>query len=78
MAPPMFGSMDASNTDPHAAPPTAEEDWVATGPHVMIFNYGTTMSGYPDPGDDPDTSAPYVMWGGTPYEHLMIPVDVEQ
>ena len=23
---------------------------------------------------DPDTSQPYVMWAGTPYEHLMIPV----
>jgi hypothetical protein len=22
----------------------------------------------------PDTKAPYVMWAGTPYEHLMIPV----
>jgi hypothetical protein len=23
---------------------------------------------------DPDTSAPYVMWAGTPYQHLMAPV----
>jgi hypothetical protein len=23
---------------------------------------------------DPDTSNPYVMWAGTPYQHLMIPV----
>jgi hypothetical protein len=23
---------------------------------------------------DPDTSVPYVMWAGTPYQHLMAPV----
>jgi len=23
---------------------------------------------------DPDTSVPYVMWSGTDYQHLMIPV----
>ena len=23
---------------------------------------------------DPDTSVPYVMWAGTPYQHLMVPV----
>lgn len=72
------GGSDASNTDPYGAPPAADEGWVTTGPHVMVFNYGETMSGYPDPGDDPDTSVPYVMWGGTPYAHLMIPVDVER
>ena len=25
-------------------------------------------------GADPDTSVPYVMWAGTPYQHLMAPV----
>ena len=24
---------------------------------------------------DPDTSKPYVMWAGTPYRHLMVPVN---
>jgi hypothetical protein len=23
---------------------------------------------------DPDTTVPYVMWSGTPYQHLMAPV----
>jgi hypothetical protein len=23
---------------------------------------------------NPDTSAPYVMWAGTPYEHMMVPI----
>lgn len=71
-----FGYMLAggsdSNTDPYAAAPTADNNWVITGPHVMIFNYGDTMSGYPD-GAKADPTVPYVMYPGTPYAHLMIP-----
>ena len=45
----------------------------ATGRHVMIMNAGDMMSGYPEE-PTPDTTMPYVMWAGTPYAHLMIPV----
>jgi hypothetical protein len=31
------------------------------------------MQGYPRTAD-PDVTRPYVMWPGTPYEHLMLPV----
>jgi hypothetical protein len=31
------------------------------------------MAGYPKDAT-PDPSKPYVMWAGTPYEHLMIPI----
>lgn len=31
------------------------------------------LAGYPS-GPDPDTAKPYVMWAGTPYAHLMIPM----
>ena len=31
------------------------------------------MAGYPR-GVQPDTTQPYVMWPGTLYEHLMIPI----
>lgn len=68
------GGSDASNTDPHAAGPAEGAEWVDTGPHVMIFNVGDAMAGYPSQGDNPDTAQPYVMWADTPYEHLMIPV----
>ena len=30
------GGTDASNTDPYATAPTADNDWVKTGPHVMV------------------------------------------
>ena len=45
------------------------------GPHVMIFNAGTAMSGYANPGETPDATQPFVMWADTPYEHLMIPTE---
>jgi hypothetical protein len=40
----------------------------------MIMNAMDMMSGYPTDAN-PDTSKPYVMWHGTPYAHLMVPVN---
>jgi hypothetical protein len=67
------GGTDASNTDPYAKEPTADNDWVNTGPHLMVVGSKDILAGYPS-GAKPDTAAPYVMWAGTPYAHLMIPV----
>jgi hypothetical protein len=67
------GGTDASNTDPYATKPTAENDWIKTGPHIMVVGSKEVLAGYPS-GQKPDTSAPYVMWAGTPYAHLMVPV----
>ena len=67
------GGTDASNTDPYAKQPTADNDWVKTGPHVMIVGSKEVLAGYPS-GAKPDTTGPYVMWAGTPYAHLMVPV----
>lgn len=68
----LMGGTDASNTDPFATKPAAGQKWITTGPHVMVLNIGTHFDGYPTtPGD---ASAPYVMFPGTPYAHLMIPV----
>lgn len=69
----LAGGTDASNSDPYATGPTEGNDWVSTGPHVMVLNATEMMAGYPsDP--KPDTTQPYVMWAGTPYAHLMLPV----
>jgi predicted RecA/RadA family phage recombinase len=68
------GGSDASNTDPFATAPTEGNNWIKTGRHIMIMNATDLMAGYPtDP--KPDTSRPYVMWHGTPYAHLMVPVE---
>lgn len=69
----LAGGTDASNTDPYATAPTADNNWLKTGPHVMVMNAMDMMAGYPT-GAKPDTSKPYVMWAGTPYQHLMVPI----
>jgi hypothetical protein len=44
------------------------------GPRVMVVGPAVkNMRGYPRHAA-PDTSGPYVMWAGTPYEHLVIPM----
>ena len=68
----LVGGSDASNDDPYATAPAAGHAWVDTGPHVMILNATDMMDGYPKTAADP--KAPYVMWGNTPYAHLMVPV----
>ena len=68
----LMGGSDASQTDPFATAPKPGEKWVDTGPHVMIFNIGTSFAGYPTtPGN---LKMPWVMFPNTPYAHLMIPV----
>jgi hypothetical protein len=69
----LAGDTGTSNRDP--AMRTTHQHWVQTGPHVMIV--GPTvreMAGYSRAVDVPDPSQPYVMWPGTRYEHLMLPV----
>lgn len=70
----LAGGTDASNTDPYATEPASGGDWISTGAHVMVVNAMDLMAGYPEAAE-PDTSQPYVMWAGTPYAHLMIPVE---
>lgn len=68
------GGSDADNLDPYAEKPPAGRRWVETGPHVMVVGPAVKkMLGYPKDAQ-PDTSKPYVMFPGTPYEHLMLPV----
>lgn len=70
----LAGGSDASNTDPYAKGPETGNHWIATGAHVMIVGPAAKMmAGYPK-GAAPDASKPYVMWAGTAYEHLMIPI----
>ena len=62
----------ASNIDPFATERTDDNQWVIEGPHLMLL--------LPDAAaldaitTDPDAGGPYVMWQGTPYAHVMVPV----
>jgi hypothetical protein len=70
----LAGGTDASNTDPYSTKPSKADHWINTGPHIMIAGADAAFyEAYPRSAD-PDTTVPYVMWAGTPYEHLMVPV----
>ncbi len=69
----LAGDDGGSNIDPYAAGPTDDNEWVESGPHLMVI--------VPDPAllegipTDPESGGPFVMWKGTPYAHIMVPVD---
>jgi hypothetical protein len=66
------GDRGASNTDPFATGPTASNQWVVSPPHVMVLYADVkTLDAFPT---DPKSGGPWVMWKGTPYAHLMVPV----
>ena len=69
----LAGGTDASNTDPFATKPSEGNNWIETGPHVMVVGSKGLLADYPAL-PKPDTTAPYVMFAGTPYDHLMIPI----
>ena len=66
------GATDASNTDPFKTKPDSGQPWVTTGPHVMIFV--PDVKALQGISTDWRSGRPYVMWAGTPYAHLMLPV----
>lgn len=65
------GDKGASNTDPYATAAAPGNDWVVSGPHVMVLT--------PDSGQlaalptDYHNGGPWVMWKGTKYAHIMVP-----
>lgn len=68
----LAGGSTASNTDPFATEPAAGEEWLVEPPHLMLLLPGeldaTVFS------TDHHTGEPWVMWAGTPYEHILMPV----
>jgi hypothetical protein len=70
----LAGGSDPDNLDPYAIQPPAGREWVTTGPHLMILNAPELVADYPTVAQ-PDTSKPYVMYPGTPYAHIMVPMN---
>ena len=70
----LSGGTDASNTDPYATKPEANNHWIKTGPHVMIVGADASFYDTYPKSADPDASLPFVMFADTPYQHLMAPV----
>jgi hypothetical protein len=68
----LAGDAGASADDPYASGPTADNHWSVDGPHLMIIvPDATKLDGLPT---DADSGGPYVMWKGTPYVHIMVPI----
>lgn len=67
------GGTPESNVDPYATGPTSDNEWLSESvPHLMIVVPDASMlEGIPD---TPDNGGPWVMWKGTPYVHIMVPM----
>ncbi len=66
------GGGHGSNVDPWASAPTPTNEWGYDPPHLMIVvPDAKVLKGLPTKRV---ASGPYVMFAGTPYAHLMIPV----
>jgi len=66
------GDTGVSNTDPYATQKTADNDWVVSGPHTMVLVPDTSaLDAIPT---DHHNGGPFVMWKGTPYVHIMVPM----
>lgn len=60
-----------SNSSPHHPNHKQAEDYVETGPHLMIIVPKAMLEGLPT---DPNEGGPYIMWADTPYAHIMVTV----
>ncbi|MEE9577278.1 MAG: hypothetical protein V3W35_07685, partial [Gemmatimonadota bacterium] len=67
------GDTPVSNSDPYATEPTGPEDWVTDiGPHLMMLvPDAALLESIPT---DHLNGGPWIMWAGTPYAHIMIPL----
>lgn len=66
------GGAYSSNTDPAATKATPDNEWGFDPPHIMlVVPDPALLKGFPTRRTG---VGPYVMFAGTPYAHLMVPV----
>ncbi len=66
------GWASASLTDPHATEPAPGEQWIVGQSLLVIFTpHLDALESLPT---DPMSGGPWVMYKGTPYMHIMVPV----
>lgn len=54
---------------------TSKGVWVAEGPHLMLLLPEELLKDLPT---DPYTGGPYVMWEGSEFVHVMVPLEVTE
>jgi len=72
------GSADGSLSDPFKMRPDSGQPWIIEGPHVMIIVPRALMASVNALPDHQNSGGPYVMFRGTPYAHVMMPVRAAQ
>jgi hypothetical protein len=66
------GGAYGSNIDPFAEKATPDNQWGYDPPHVMLLvTDASALEGIPSTRQN---GMPWVMWKGTPYAHIMVPV----
>ena len=66
------GGAHGSNVDPFATKATPDNEWGYDPPHVMLLVTDVKeLQGLPT---NRQSGGPWVMWTGTPYAHIMVPV----
>jgi hypothetical protein len=71
----LAGDAMVNNDNPTATDPNDGGVWVQEGPHLMLLM--PTSMPLEHLNHDPFAGGPYVMWGGTPMQHIMVPVGGE-
>lgn len=65
------GDGGVSNSTPYHEDHQSAKDYIQEGPHLMVILPKEMLAGITR---DPHAGGPYVMWGDTPYAHIMIPI----
>lgn len=66
------GHVVPGRVEPQVRPGTADNSWIADGPHVLILPTDPRqLEAYPS---EPAQGGPWVMWKGSPYAHIMVPI----
>jgi hypothetical protein len=66
------GGAYGSNKDPYATKATADNEWGYDPPHIMLLvTDPSALEGIPTTRQ---SGGPWVMWKGTPYAHIMVPI----
>ena len=66
----LVGDVPVDNDDPNNRD-TTKGTWVQEGPHLMILLPESMMKDFPR---DPYAGGPYVMFDGSEYVHMMVPL----
>lgn len=66
------GGNSASITDPALAKPADGQSWLVDGPYLFVVSPWTLDPAFYS--TDPKSGGPYIKFGGTPYQQLVIPL----